>query len=174
MERWSSKNEKATANDGWRFTGWVECGANVIANANYSFTAAVSRTLEARFVQRTDDDPPFDNPHDGWAEDELIRAYIEGLFPQLLMAPGVDLRAPITRVEFAGIVIKTYENLSGARLDPAARNPFTDTNAIIRGFDDGTFRPRNITDYETSVGYAVATRQQALIIALRMVESLGN
>jgi len=180
--------------------------------------------------------------------------------PPLLRAPEVDLRAPITREEFAGVVVLTYQNLSGTvvPVPPAESNPFTDTkdvyarmayniglmvgtsatqfdpntlltremaataltrvdklrtypnwtfatdgdyplsyiapapfvdhtyisswakegvyfmaaNGIIQGFPDGTFRPRNVTSDQELIGYATATREQAIIIALRMVENL--
>ena len=46
-------------------------------------------------------------------------------------------------------------------------------NGVIQGFPDGTFRPTNVTSEHHLERYATATRQQALIIALRMVENLG-
>jgi len=50
---------------------------------------------------------------------------------------------------------------------------FMAANGIIRGYPDGTFRPRNVTSDQALIGYATATREQALLIALRMVENLG-
>jgi len=47
---------------------------------------------------------------------------------------------------------------------------FMAINGVIRGFDDGTFRPRNSTSRQVAEGYANATRQQAIAMALRMVE----
>ena len=49
---------------------------------------------------------------------------------------------------------------------------FMAANGIIRGYPDSTFRPRNVTSDQALAGYATATREQALIIALRMVENL--
>ena len=46
-------------------------------------------------------------------------------------------------------------------------------NNIIEGFEDGSFRPRNTTDAETAVKYANATREQAIIVAVRMYKNLG-
>ena len=45
-------------------------------------------------------------------------------------------------------------------------------NGIIKGYDDNRFAPRNITTEEQAIGYANATREQALAIAVRMVENL--
>jgi len=45
-------------------------------------------------------------------------------------------------------------------------------NGIIRGVGDNKFAPKNTTNDEEARGYANATRQQALIIAVRMVENL--
>jgi hypothetical protein len=49
---------------------------------------------------------------------------------------------------------------------------FMAANKIITGFEDRTFRPKNTTSAEEAVSYATATRQQALIIAARMIENL--
>ena len=50
---------------------------------------------------------------------------------------------------------------------------FMAANGIIKGVGDGTkFAPKNTTTAEESIGYANATREQALLIAVRMVENL--
>ena len=52
---------------------------------------------------------------------------------------------------------------------------FMAANGIIKGVGDGTkFAPKNTTTAEESIGYANATREQALLIAVRMVENLGK
>ena len=249
----------ATPNSGFMFEGWYENGTRVNTNATYLFSVTANRTLEARFTNNSGQtfvEPDFDNPHSTWAREELNRAFAEDLVPPLLLDPNVDLREPISRVEFAGVVVKTFENLSGTNVQPASGNPFTDTidiyarmayntglmvgisansfspdmilnretaataltrvfkkwyypewsiatddnftlnytrpslfadnasisgwawdsvyfmasNGIIQGFPDNTFRARNSGD--NPYGYADATREQALIIALRMVKNL--
>ena len=49
---------------------------------------------------------------------------------------------------------------------------FMVANNIINGVGDNKFAPKNITSEEEANGYANATREQALIIAVRMVENL--
>lgn len=49
---------------------------------------------------------------------------------------------------------------------------FMVANNIIKGMGDNLFVPRNITSKEEAEGYATATREQALVIAVRMVENL--
>ncbi len=49
---------------------------------------------------------------------------------------------------------------------------FMAANGIITGIDGNKFAPKNITTEEQASGYANATREQALIIAVRMVENL--
>ena len=49
---------------------------------------------------------------------------------------------------------------------------FMAANNIINGVGDNKFAPKNITSEEEANGYANATREQALIIAMRMVENL--
>lgn len=45
-------------------------------------------------------------------------------------------------------------------------------NGIINGVGDNKFAPRNTTSAEVATGYANATREQALLIATRMMENL--
>ncbi len=49
---------------------------------------------------------------------------------------------------------------------------FMAANNIINGVGNNKFAPKNITTEEQAQGYANATREQALIIAMRMVENL--
>ena len=49
---------------------------------------------------------------------------------------------------------------------------FMNANGIINGVGDNKFAPKNTTSAEEAVGYANATREQAIIIAVRMVENL--
>ncbi|MBP5167571.1 MAG: S-layer homology domain-containing protein [Oscillospiraceae bacterium] len=197
----------------------------------------------------------------GWAAGELEEAAALGLIPECLQ--GADLTQPITRAEFAAVSVKVYESLSGAKAEPIAVNPFTDTNdeevlkafnvgvtngmsdttfepetrlnrqtaatmltrvykkvalsgwtletdgsyneqfkgmftqpepfaddadisgwakdsvyfmaanGIINGVGDNKFAPRAVTSAEEAAGYAQATREQALLIATRMVKNLG-
>lgn len=51
---------------------------------------------------------------------------------------------------------------------------FMAANGIINGLGDGKFGPRNTTGDEEARGYANATREQALLIAVRMVTNLGS
>ncbi len=49
---------------------------------------------------------------------------------------------------------------------------FMVANNIINGVGDNKFAPKNVTSADEANGYANATREQALIIAVRMVENL--
>ncbi len=49
---------------------------------------------------------------------------------------------------------------------------FMVANGIINGVGDNKFAPSNTTTEEEATGYANATREQALLIAVRMVENL--
>ena len=50
---------------------------------------------------------------------------------------------------------------------------FMTANRIIQGIGDNMFAPRNVTSAHEAQQYATATREQAIVIALRMIESLG-
>lgn len=49
---------------------------------------------------------------------------------------------------------------------------FMVVNEVIQGVGNNMFAPKNVTTEEQATGYANATREQALIIAVRMVENL--
>ncbi len=49
---------------------------------------------------------------------------------------------------------------------------FMAANSIINGVGNNKFAPKNVTSADEANGYANATREQALIIAVRMVENL--
>jgi len=49
---------------------------------------------------------------------------------------------------------------------------FMAANNIIKGVNDNKFAPKNSTAAEEAIGYANTTREQALAIAVRMVENL--
>ena len=50
---------------------------------------------------------------------------------------------------------------------------FMAANGIINGVGNNMFAPKNTTTAQEAQGYANATREQALAIAVRMVENLG-
>lgn len=191
-----------------------------------------------------------------WAYNEMDRADEYDLIPDMLI--NKDYTQPITRLEFAAVAVKTYENISNTEAIPATVNPFTDcsdtemlkayntgiavgtsattfdpdtlitreqaaamltrvfkratmpnwtiakdaeypltfdmpapfsddayisdyaresvyfmaANNIIAGIGNNTFAPRNTNSQEEAMHYANATREQALAIAVRMVENL--
>lgn len=51
---------------------------------------------------------------------------------------------------------------------------FMAANGIINGVGNNKFVPKNITAEERAQGYASATREQALLIAVRMIENLSE
>lgn len=191
-----------------------------------------------------------------WAGSELEKAEELGLIPDILK--NAVMTEPITRLEFAAVAVKVYENLSAAKALPATINPFTDckdiemlkaynvgitdgtsettftpngllnreqaatmltrvfkrstipgwslaedsdfplnyskpsvfnddphisvwakdsvyfmaANNIVNGIGNNNFAPKNTTSAEEARRYANATREQALAIAVRMVENL--
>ncbi len=191
-----------------------------------------------------------------WATEELERADELDLIPAVLL--NKDLTQEITRAEFAAVVVRVYEHMSGEVVTPAAHNPFLDTaepevlkafnadlavgisnelfapdqlldreqaatmltrvvkkmtfeewtyatdaqyslefpevppfaddaqispwakdsvyfmvaNEIITGSDDAAFSPQGVTGEGEAMEYAGITREQALVLGLRMVERL--
>lgn len=93
-----------------------------------------------------------------WAVRELEEAVALGIIPECLL--GEDLTQPITRAEFAAVSVKVYEALSGAKAEPIAVNPFTDTNdeevlkafnvGVTNGMSDSTFEPETLLNRQTA------------------------
>ncbi len=69
---------------------------------------------------------------------------------------------------------KTNTFADDINISPWAKDSvyFMNANGIINGVGDNKFAPKNITSAEEAVGYANATREQAIIIATRMVKNL--
>ena len=61
------------------------------------------------------------------------------------------------------------ENISGWAKDSVY---FMAANQIINGIGNNRFAPKAVTEAEKAVGYAQATREQAIVIATRMVSNL--
>ena len=51
---------------------------------------------------------------------------------------------------------------------------FEGAHNIIGPGANNMFNPRAITPAQEAIGFATATREQALVISLRMLENLGN
>lgn len=200
--------------------------------------------------------PEFQNASE-WAKTELDRALEKGLVPEILK--NMDMRAEVTRKEFAAISVKVFEALTQKLIsDENLPNPFIDTedkdvlkaysvgitngisenefspnsplnreqaatmltrvfkkakiegwtledddkfaldysgvvpfaddgdisdwakssvyfmvkNDIIKGVGNNMFAPKSFTAGKSAMVYADSTREQAIVMGLRMVESL--
>ncbi len=51
---------------------------------------------------------------------------------------------------------------------------FMAANGILKGMEGGTFQPRAVTEEQQAAGYAQATREQAILIGVRLVKNLGG
>lgn len=91
-----------------------------------------------------------------WAKEELDKATEYGLIPDSLK--GADMTKPITREEFAELVVKLYEKTTLIAAVAASPNPFTDTKnpeilkayqlGITTGTSKTTFAPKELTNRE--------------------------
>ena len=72
---------------------------------------------------------PIPGMHSEWARPELELAHDLGLIPEPLLCPDIDLREPITREEFAAVVVYLYQSLANTIALPSLINPFTDTRS---------------------------------------------
>ncbi len=84
-----------------------------------------------------------------WALQELDMAHEYGLIPGCV---SNNMRDVITREEFAQVMVAYYESKTGDMIDPSGQH-FADTSSqevlkasalgIIKGYEDGTYRPEN-------------------------------
>ena len=158
-------------NNGYRFDGWYEEGKLVKADRTWSFIATENRSFEARFTdlnviveaeQRT-----FPNNHSDWSDVELLRAEELGLIPDSLAPVNIDYKGSITRAEFAGVAVKTYELLTKTTAVPAATNPFTDTTSVdaLKAYNTGLMVGVSATSFSPN---AILTRQEAATALTRV------
>lgn len=106
-----------------------------------------------------------EQPVSDWAVPEVAKAEHLGLIPDVLQ--GVDLTGPITRLEFAAVSVKVYENLSGETAGPAGTNPFKDTAhpEVLKAYNVG------ITDGVAADAFGpdqLLTREQAATMLTRV------
>lgn len=141
--------------------------------------------------------PAINNPFTDTNDIEVLKAYNLGVTtgtsddkfsPDMLLnreQAATMLTRVFKRVTLAGWTIKTDSQFTLPYTKPA---PFADddkisswakdsvyfmvANDIIRGTGNNMFSPRATTPEEEARNYASATREQALVIAVRMVENL--
>lgn len=136
---------------------------------------------------------PFDDIDDCNNEEEIEKAYGLGIVNGITydtFEPYMD----ITREQLATMLCRTIKKYSfedwtledddNYYLDTSGVAKFEDDNeisdyakpsvyymakfGIIKGVDETHFAPKNSTEWQEAVGYATATREQALIMALRI------
>ena len=91
-----------------------------------------------------------------WAKAELAEAKEIGIVPDALK--GKDLTKPVTRAEFAAVMVKCYEYMGDRKVEKPESNPFTDTKdsdvlkanalGIVTGTSANTFSPDEFLNRE--------------------------
>lgn len=91
-----------------------------------------------------------------WAVDEIKAAYAAGLIPELTGNP--KFTDTITREQFAELVVKLIEKVTGKDITPAVDTTFTDCKnpavlkayaaGIVSGIGDNQFAPNTTTNRE--------------------------
>lgn len=135
------------------------------------------------------------NPFSDTEDAEVLKAYNLGI----TLGTGENTFSPdntLTREEAATMLTRVYKKIAFAgrtidkdensKLNYDASEKFTDdenisdwakasvyfmvSNGIIKGVGENKFAPKNITEEEKLSGYANTTREQAIIMAVRMSE----
>jgi len=96
----------------------------------------------------------------------LTRVYKKCTMPGWTLATDGDFKLEYT----PGTKFTDDADIGGFARDSVY---FMAANKIVNGYGDGSFRPKAVTEAQKAIGYATATREQALVIAVRLVENLG-
>ena len=159
------------------------------------FAAVSVKAYEA--MANTQALPAINNPFNDTTDVEVLKAYNVGITagvsadkfePNTLLnreQAATMLTRVFKRATLTGWTIQTDSQFTlpytmpavfadDAQISGWARDSvyFMVSNDIIKGMGNNNFAPQNITTEQQSTGYANATREQALIIAVRMVKNL--
>ena len=141
--------------------------------------------------------PAVNNPFTDTTDVEVLKAYNIGAVNGT-SATTFDPNALLNREQAAAMLTRVFKKVSLAGWTLATDSQFTLSyekpalfaddadisdwakdsvyfmvaNNIINGVGNNKFAPKNVTSADEANGYANATREQALIIAVRMVENL--
>ncbi len=141
--------------------------------------------------------PAVNNPFTDTYDVEVLKAYNTGIIAGV-SATKFNPDALLNREQAATMLTRVFKKVSLAGWSLAEDSKFTlpfekpaafaddkdisdwardsvyfmTANKIINGVGNNKFAPKNITTEDEATGYANATREQALIIAVRMVENL--
>ena len=139
------------------------------------------------------------NPFTDTNDPDVLLAYGTGLINGV-SATTYEPDTLISREQLATLLTRVYKKYTMPgwtlaadgqfKLEYTAPAPFADddkisgyakesvyfmaANNIVGGIGGNRFAPRNTTEAETAIGYANATREAALIVAVRMMENLGK
>ena len=98
--------------------------------------------------------PPTESTPSDWAKDEIQQAKQEGLVPEISGNPFYT--TPITRIQFAELVVNMVEKILDKEITAAPDTTFTDTtnqsvlkayeSGIVNGVGEDKFEPNNTTN----------------------------
>lgn len=106
-----------------------------------------------------------------WSETEIEKAEKYDLIPDILQ--HAVMTEPITRLEFAALSVKVFENLSATKALPAVNNPFVDCKdlemrkaynlGITNGTSDTTFTPNGLLTREQAATMLTRTFKRSVM-----------
>ena len=190
-----AQNELAKANELNLIPDSLKNGDLTKSITREEFAAVSVKAYEALTGEKAA--PVANNPFVDTKNTEVLKAYALGITTGT-SAATFEPNALLNREQAATMLTRTYKKAtidgwtiaddSKFPLEYTKSNTFADdkdisswakdsvyfmnANGIINGVGDNKFAPKNTTSAEEAVGYANATREQAIIIAVRMVENL--
>lgn len=107
---------------------------------------------------------------DDWAKKEMTKAEKKGLIPETFAKK--DATKAISRLDFAAVVVKLYEVISGKKVETIVNNPFTDTNDeyVLKAYSLGIINGTSETAFTPN---AEITREQMATVLTRTLTKAG-
>lgn len=104
-----------------------------------------------------------------WAKPEIQKANDLGLIPDILK--GADMTKPITREEFAELVVMLYEKVTGKKSEPVSPNPFADTTnlQVLKAYNLGITKGTSQTTFSPKV---LINREQCATMLFRAIKAI--
>ena len=176
-------------------------GADMTQDINrLEFAAVCVKVYEA--LGNTTALPAINNPFKDTDDVEVLKAYNAGVTAGTGDGTTFEPNKLLNRQEMSTMLTNTYKRVTIAGWQAGvdynhllgyesymASNPFADHDhidiwarpsvyfmakyGIVGGMGDNKFGPKNVTTEEQAIGFANATREQALTIAVAMVKNFG-
>ena len=166
VKRTESKSLEFKADEGYEISDVLVDNESIGVVEKYTFTdVKASHKIEVK-TQKTSAILDVDEE----VRDEVIKAVAKGLIPESFAKK--DGTKSITRLEFAAVAVKVYEAISKTTVEPAAANPFVDTDDeyVLKAYAIGITSGTSATTFTPN---AKISREQMVTMLVNALRKAG-